>query len=75
MGDGKPKKEDVDKMHSYRDAIRDENDRHVVRYAATLYPGKTTRFGDGLAAIHAYPGNETALAAEIQSVIDEWLGG
>jgi predicted component of viral defense system (DUF524 family) len=35
----KPLKVDIDKMHAYRDAIRDEEDRRVVQYAAILYPG------------------------------------
>jgi predicted component of viral defense system (DUF524 family) len=34
-----PKKEDIDKMHAYRDALRGPANSRVVRYAAILYPG------------------------------------
>jgi predicted component of viral defense system (DUF524 family) len=53
---GRPKKVDVDKMHAYRDAIRAPGDRRVVAFAATLYPGQTVEYSDGLAAIQAVPG-------------------
>jgi hypothetical protein len=36
--EGKPKKVDIDKMHAYRDAIRDADDYRVVRFAGILYP-------------------------------------
>ena len=39
-GNGIPKKEDIDKMHAYRDAIRDKEQRRTLQYAAILYPGK-----------------------------------
>ena len=42
---GIPVKSDVDKMHSYRDAIRDPLGEHLVRFAATLYPGRTQCYG------------------------------
>jgi hypothetical protein len=51
----RPKKVDIDAMHSYRDAIRDDMGDHIVRFAAILYPGPTERFEEGLAAIHADP--------------------
>ena len=38
---GKPKKVDIDKMHAYRDALRDTDGRRVVRFAAILYPGSS----------------------------------
>jgi predicted component of viral defense system (DUF524 family) len=34
-----PKKIDIDKMHAYRDAIRDLGDQPVVDSAAIVYPG------------------------------------
>jgi predicted component of viral defense system (DUF524 family) len=54
-GPGKPKKVDIDKMHAYRDSIRDAQDHRIVSYAAILYPGQTVSYGPGLAAIAARP--------------------
>jgi hypothetical protein len=56
VGDGKPKKVDIDKMHAYRDAIRDVDGERVVDYAAILYPGPDQSFGGGIGALSAYPG-------------------
>lgn len=58
---GQPKKVDIDKMHAYRDAIRDEHGAHVVRSAAILYPGKDHHYLTGLAALSAIPGREPQL--------------
>ena len=52
---GRARKEDIDKMHAYRDAIRDGDDQRVVKYAAILYPGRTRRFGNEVAALCARP--------------------
>jgi predicted component of viral defense system (DUF524 family) len=49
----RPKKVDIDAMHSYRDAIRDERGNRVVRYAAILYPDQTQMYMLGLAALRA----------------------
>lgn len=69
VGDGRPTKADMDKMHAYRDAIRDADGRVVVRYAAILYPGPTVSYAPGkIEALQASPGSEAALqsrAAEI----------
>ena len=54
---GRPKKPDIDKMHAYRDAIRDKSGTRVVEYAAILYPGPTETFSEGLEAISAQPGS------------------
>jgi predicted component of viral defense system (DUF524 family) len=55
--DGRPKKVDIDKMHAYRDAIRDQADERAVEFAAIIYPGAATeRFGPGLEPIAARPG-------------------
>ena len=67
--DGKPKKADIDTMHAYRDAIRDEQGRHVVRYAAILYPGPEVRFDEGLEALQSVPGMEQGLEARLGEVI------
>jgi hypothetical protein len=36
----RPKKVDIDAMHSYGDAIRDESGNRVVRFAAILFRDK-----------------------------------
>jgi hypothetical protein len=54
--DGKPEKVDIDKMHAYRDAIRDPEGRRVVEHAAIMYPGPTQIFEYGIEALSAYPG-------------------
>ncbi|MEI6206699.1 MAG: DUF2357 domain-containing protein [Desulfuromonadales bacterium] len=74
-GDGKPQKTDIDKMHAYRDAIRDESGKRVVKYAAILYPGQSELFDHGLAALRAYPGEEDelllAIKERLKPVLDE----
>jgi PD-(D/E)XK nuclease superfamily/Domain of unknown function (DUF2357) len=68
--DGWPKKVDIDKMHAYRDAIRDGANRRPVEYAAILFPGGATeRFGPGLEALAARPGEETNLANRLREVL------
>jgi hypothetical protein len=67
--DGRPRKGDVDKMHAYRDAIRDADLRRVVRYAATLYPGPEVRYSDGIEALRAHPGDEAGLVARLREVL------
>jgi hypothetical protein len=62
-GDASPKKEDIDKMHAYRDAIRGANNASLVRYAAILYPGLAASYGPqgaGLADIAALPADPEA---------------
>jgi hypothetical protein len=73
--DGKPKKADVDKMHAYRDTIRDEQGRHVGEYAAILYPGPGVRFDEGLEALQAVPGREQGLEARLGEVLSAALTG
>lgn len=58
---GKPKRVDIDKMHAYRDAIRDERGRRVVEYAAILYPGPAVHYDAALEALSAVPGSEQQL--------------
>jgi predicted component of viral defense system (DUF524 family) len=70
----RPKKVDIDAMHSYRDAIRDEAGNHIVKYAAILYPGTTELFEDGLAAIHAEPGDADGLQRSIWEVLSVAIG-
>lgn len=70
--EARPKKVDIDTMHAYRDAIR-RDDQRVVRYAATLYPGRTTRFAHGLEAISAIPGNGARLQDHVRAVLEPAL--
>jgi len=64
---GRAKKPDIDKMHAYRDAIRDSAGNRAVEYAAILYPGQTETFSDGLEAISALPGRSSLLREMIAS--------
>ncbi|MEG4630071.1 DUF2357 domain-containing protein [Microcoleus sp. AR_TQ3_B6] len=50
-----PLKQDIDKMHSYRDAIRGVGGVRVVQYAAILYPGDYVQYDDGLEALPTHP--------------------
>lgn len=70
VGSGKPKKVDIDKMHAYRDSIRDLDDGRAVQYAAILYPGLSVEYGDGIAALAAHPSDET-FASALQEVVGE----
>jgi predicted component of viral defense system (DUF524 family) len=71
--DGKPKKVDIDKMHAYRDSIRNEDGERVVRYAATLYPGPELHYAEDLEALSAYPGPEKPLEKKIEALMREAL--
>jgi predicted component of viral defense system (DUF524 family) len=67
--DARPKKIDIDKMHAYRDAIR-QNDDRVVTYAAILYPGPTApSFGRGIEAISAVPGSTQTLDERLRALL------
>jgi predicted component of viral defense system (DUF524 family) len=70
-GDGKPKKEDIDTMHAYRDAIRDPSGARVVTSAAILYPGSRRHYGHGIEAISAQPLAEGALQKRLREVLAE----
>ena len=69
-----PVREDLDKMHTYRDAIRDQDGRRVVAYAATLYPGRSELAADGLeiAALPGLPG-DSELRGLLQARIGRFL--
>lgn len=71
---GLPKPIDLNAMHAYRDAIRSSDGDRPVAYAATLYPGETRIYDDGLAALRAYPGEDAALTAELATVLRRALG-
>ena len=70
---GIPVKSDVDKMHSYRDAIRDPLGEHLVRFAATLDPGRTQCYGREVAAISAVPGQDDELRGALRGVLQLYL--
>jgi hypothetical protein len=71
--DGRPKKVDIDKMHAYRDAIRDTANEHAVEFAAIIYPGAATeRFGAGLEALAARPGE--GFEQDLQAVLMRAMG-
>lgn len=70
----RPVKADLDKMHAYRDAIRDGAGRRPVRYAAILYPGAPEWYpkaGDlpDVEAVRAYPGDEGWLRDRLQTIL------
>ena len=74
INDGRPKKEDIDKMHAYRDAIRDAEGERVVRTACTLYPGQTVQYAPGIEAIESNPSNPSSLEQRITQILDDVLG-
>lgn len=69
LSESKPAKADVDKMHAYRDAIRDGDGRPVVRLAALLYLGQTVRWSEGLAALHAHPHHVDELDRDLDAAL------
>ncbi|MFL6332943.1 MAG: DUF2357 domain-containing protein [Pyrinomonadaceae bacterium] len=72
--DGKPKKEDLDKMHAYRDAIRDASGERVIEYAAIMYPGSETEtYGQGLEALSSLPGSVGVLETRLRKLLFEAL--
>lgn len=69
-GDAKPKKSDIDKMHAYRDAIRDIEGHHSVAYAAIMYPGPGVQYpGAGVEALSAVPGSTAILDERLRDVL------
>lgn len=70
---GTPKPQDINAMHAYRDAIRNEHDERVVELAAILYPGQSVAYGHGLAAIQALPNSARQLDDELASVLERAL--
>jgi predicted component of viral defense system (DUF524 family) len=73
--DAWPKKEDIDKMHAYRDALRGPRDEHVVMYAAILYPGPSVTYSSGdadtpeIAVLSANPEQPSALGASLRQIL------
>ena len=73
-GSGTPVKADVDKMHAYRDAIRGPGNTHVVRFAATIYPGQSIWYGHDIAALGAQPERPDEFVDEARSALRRVLG-
>jgi predicted component of viral defense system (DUF524 family) len=73
VSDGRPKKIDIDTMHAYRDAIRDERQQRVVANAAILYPGLEMRYGDGIEALRARPDQPAGLEERVREVLTAGL--
>jgi len=74
----RPVKGDIDKMHAYRDAVRDDDGARAVRYAAILFPGDPERYPRHAAvpdveALHAYPGDEGTLRERLITVLSTGL--
>lgn len=64
-----PKKEDIDKMHAYRDAIVHRRHGRVVSHAAILYPGPTQYFGGGVSALTADPLTPESLSDAVRALL------
>jgi hypothetical protein len=69
IGDGKPKKVDIDTMHAYRDAVRDSEQQRIVDYAAILFPGPEVRYGHGIEALSARPLEPRLLQQRLREVL------
>jgi hypothetical protein len=69
----RPKKDDIDAMHAYRDAIRDGSGEQVVEFAAILYPGPTKDYDEGLRALSAVPDEAETLRKELRRVLTRAL--
>ena len=66
---GKPKKIDIDKMHTYRDSIRTAAGEMVVEYAGILYPGDAQTFSDDVEAIRAIPGDDAEMRQHVAQIL------
>ena len=71
---GEPKKVDIDKMHAYRDAIRNPSGCGGVTLAAILYPGQDRAYGAHLHAISARPRYAQSLTARLRHLFLDHLG-
>ncbi len=69
MGLSKPKKEDIDKMHVYSDAIRDVSNNRVVKYAGIMYPGQGILFTENLEALPSRPSSLVVLQARLEELL------
>ncbi|MDZ8223454.1 DUF2357 domain-containing protein [Nostoc sp. ChiVER01] len=72
--EGKPKTADIQKMHTYHDAIQNREGRQVVNYAAIIYPGSYVSHSNAeIEALPAYPGAESILQEHLRRVLNKAL--
>lgn len=65
-----PVVEDINKMHTYRDAIRGRGQRRVVRYAAIMYPGAAEKdYAGRVGAISAIPGKQPSPSERVRFIV------
>ncbi|HEY9840706.1 MAG: nuclease domain-containing protein [Candidatus Sericytochromatia bacterium] len=62
---GQPLKQDLDKLHAYRDAIRHADGSAVVAAAVLLYPGQSRRYLGSLQAWQLLPEQATDASQEL----------
>ena len=68
--DQSPVAEDINKMHTYRDAIRGRGQRRVVRYAAIMYPGAAEKdYAGRVGAISAIPGKDPLPSERVRFIV------
>lgn len=61
-------------MHAYSHAIRDNQGRQVVNYAAILYPGDYISYPNAqIEALPAYPGTELELRTHLHRILNQAL--
>lgn len=72
---GGPKKVDIDKMHTYRDAICAGDDVRVTEFAAIMYPGGAREYPGGIEAMSAVPGSDGPLRNRLRVVLQKALNG
>ncbi len=70
---GRPKKEDIDKMHAYRDAIRDVDGNRPVAFAGVFYPGGSIDYGNEIGALSARPGQCDSMRKSIREIVEKRL--
>ncbi len=57
-------------MHTYRDAIRDEEGKFAVKYAAILYPGSHQSYSQELEALPANPKHPEKLEKQLDRILN-----
>ncbi len=68
--DDKPVDGDINKMHTYRDAIRDRRGRRVVTYAGIIYPGEGRDYSGEVGALPGVPGSTSPTGAAREKVLE-----
>ncbi|OUL23292.1 hypothetical protein BV378_21660 [Nostoc sp. RF31YmG] len=72
--EGTSKAVDIQKMHTYHDAIQDNEGKQVVNYAAILYPGCYESYSNSeIEALPAYPGEEAELRKYLHRILSKAL--